>query len=178
MSREMDRLVGRMIEVGALKFGDFILSSGKRSKVYVDVKLASTYPDILEMIASHIAEIAGRMDFDRIACVELGGVPIAVAVSLKLRKPLIIFRKERKDYGLGGDRIGELKEREKVLIVEDVITTGKSALSAARRVEESGGVVKAIVAVVDREESDIEVLSILKLGDLLKAYDGLHSSES
>ncbi len=161
-----ERLVERMIEVGALKFGDFILSSGKRSNVYVDVKLASTYPDILEMIASQIAETVRGMDFDRIACVELGGVPVAVAASLKLGKPLIIFRKERKDYGLGGDRIGDLKEGERVLIIEDVVTTGKSALSVARRVEESGGVVKAIVTVVDREESDVEVLSILKLSDL------------
>lgn len=170
-------LMKRMIEVGALKFGDFTLSSGKKSRVYVDVKLASTYPDILEMIASRIAEIAAGMDFDRIACVELGGVPIAVAASLKLEKPLIIFRKEKKDYGTGGDRIGELREGEKVLIVEDVVTTGKSAISAARRVEESGGVVEAIIAVVDREESDIEVLSLLRLSDLLEAYDRFHTTQ-
>ncbi len=46
-----EALIRRMIEVGALKFGDFVLSSGKRSRVYVDVKLASTFPDILEMIS-------------------------------------------------------------------------------------------------------------------------------
>lgn len=174
----VDELLKRMIEIGALKFGNFTLSSGKKSSVYVDVKLASTYPDILEMITSRIAEAVKGLEFDRIACVELGGVPIAVAASLKLEKPLIIFRKERKDYGTGGDRIGELKEGEKVLIVEDVITTGKSVISAARRVEESGGTVEAIVAVVDREESDIKVLSLLKLSDLLKAYDRFHTSKS
>ena len=174
----VDALVRRMIEVGALKFGDFVLSSGKRSRVYVDVKLASTFPDILEMIAEKMAAKLKGLDFDRIACVELGGVPIAVALSLKLKKPLIIFRKERKEYGVKGDRIGEVKRGERVVVVEDVITTGSSALSAARRVEESGAVVAGIIAVVDREESGKEFMSILKLSDLIKAYNSLQSTES
>jgi len=174
----VDTLVRRMIETGALKFGDFVLSSGKRSNVYVDVKLASTFPDILEMIAEKMAAKLRDLDFDRIACVELGGVPIAVALSLKLKKPLVIFRKEKKDYGAKGDRIGEVRESEKVVVVEDVITTGSSALSAARRVEESGAVVVGIIAVVDREESGKEFMSILKLSDLIKAYDSFQSAES
>lgn len=174
----VDGLVRRMIEVGALKFGDFVLSSGKRSRVYVDVKLASTFPDILEMIAEKMAAKLKGLDFDRIACVELGGVPIAVALSLKLKKPLIIFRKEKKEYGVKGDRIGEVKRGERVVVVEDVITTGSSALSAARRVEESGAVVAGIIAVVDREESGKEFMSILKLSDLIKAYNSLQSTES
>ncbi|MCS7143467.1 MAG: orotate phosphoribosyltransferase [Archaeoglobaceae archaeon] len=163
------RLVRRLIEVGALKFGDFILSSGKRSNVYVDIKLAITYPDILEMIAEGIAEILKRYEFERVACIELGGVPIATAVSLKTRKPLVIFRKEQKSYGLGGDLIGEIKEGEKIVVIEDVITTGKSALSVAERVRKRGGKVATVVAVVDREESGMEFESVLKLSDLIKA---------
>ena len=172
------RLVERMIEVGALKFGDFVLSSGKRSRVYVDVKIASTYPDILNMIADGIAEILGDTEFDKIACVELGGVPIAVATSLKLHKPLVIFRKERKGYGLGGDRIGDIRRGERVVIVEDVITTGKSALSVVRRVEESGGSVVTIITVVDREESGRSYPSLLKLRELLEFHNSLNSAKS
>lgn len=174
----VEALIRRMIEVGALKFGDFVLSSGKRSRVYVDVKLASTFPDILEMISEGMAEKLKDMDFDRIACVELGGVPIAVALSLKMKKPLVIFRKEKKDYGVKGDRIGEVKRGERVVVVEDVITTGKSALSAARRVEESGAGVAAIIAVVDREESGRDFMSLLKLSDLIDAYDSFQSTKS
>ncbi len=173
-----EALIRRMIEVGALKFGDFVLSSGKRSRVYVDVKLASTFPDILEMISEGMAEKLKDLDFDRIACVELGGVPIAVALSLKMKKPLVIFRKEKKDYGVKGDRIGEVKRGERVVVVEDVITTGKSALSAARRVEESGAGVAAIIAVVDREESGRDFMSLLKLSDLIDAYDSFQSTKS
>ncbi|MEM0215128.1 MAG: orotate phosphoribosyltransferase [Archaeoglobaceae archaeon] len=165
----MVSLVKRLIEVGALKFGDFVLSSGKRSNVYVDIKLAVTYPDILEMIAEGIAEILKKYEFDKIACIELGGVPIATAVSLKTKKPLVIFRKEQKSYGLGGDRIGELREGERIVIVEDVITTGKSALSVAERVKKGGAIVTTIVAVVDREESELKFESVLKLSDLIKA---------
>ncbi len=171
-------LIRRMIDVGALKFGEFVLSSGKKSNVYVDVKLASTHPDVLKLISEGIAEIVKDLEFDKIACVELGGVPIAVAASLKLGKPLVIFRKEKKGYGLGEDRIGEIKDGERVLIVEDVVTTGKSALSAAKRVEEAGGRVMAIVAVVDREEGDVEVRSLLKLRELLEAKELANPSKS
>ncbi len=171
------RLLRRMIEVGALKFGDFVLSSGKRSSVYVDVKLASTYPDILDAVSDEICRLLEGVEFDRIACVELGGVPIAVATALKCMKPLVIFRKQKKDYGLGGDRIGDIREGERVVIVEDVVTTGASAMSAAERVEKAGGKVVKIVAVVDREEGKVEVDSVMKLSDLLKAKELLESSE-
>ncbi|MCQ4153908.1 MAG: orotate phosphoribosyltransferase, partial [Archaeoglobi archaeon] len=80
---------------------------------------------------------------------------------------LVIFRKEQKSYGVGGDMIGEIKKGERVAIVEDVITTGKSALSVAERVKRKGGVVATIVAVVDREESELKFDSVLKLKDLV-----------
>lgn len=171
-------LAKKLLEIGALKFGEFTLSSGKKSNVYVDVKIAATYPEILEKIAEGMAEKLEKYDFDRIACIELGGVPIAVALSLKMRKPLVIFRKERKTHGLGGDAIGELKRGEKVVIVEDVVTTGRSAISVAERVKERGGEVVAIIAVVDREESGLKFESLLKLSELIKAKDFLDFSKA
>lgn len=166
----MVNLAEMLIKVGALKFGDFVLSSGKRSNVYVDIKLASTYPEILETISEEISKRL-NFDFDKIACVELGGVPTAVAVSLKVRKPLVIFRKQKKDYGVGEDRIGFVGKGEKFVLIEDVITTGRSARSVIERIEKSGGKVLKVFAVVDREESDLEVESLLKLSDLLKEKD-------
>ncbi|MCX8172275.1 MAG: orotate phosphoribosyltransferase [Archaeoglobaceae archaeon] len=170
-------LVNRLIEIGALKFGNFVLSSGKRSSVYVDIKFASTYPDVLEMIADKISEILRKYQFDKIACIELGGIPIATAVSLKTKKPFIIFRKEHKSYGIEEDLIGEVKEGERVAVIEDVITTGKSALSVAERVKKRGGKVAVIVAVVDREESGLQFESVLKLSDLIKAKNILNSTK-
>lgn len=171
----MDRLVSLMIETGALKFGRFRLKSGRMSDYYVDVKTAFTDPEFLEEVAKRISELPLR--YDRIAGLELGGVPLAVAVSLKKAIPYVIIRKEEKCYGTGGRFVGEVRPAEVVLVVEDVITTGGTTLSGIRAVREAGGVVKDVVVVVDREEGGREAIegegatvhSLLKAGDLLRA---------
>ena len=156
--KKEEMLIRRMKEVGCLKFGEFILSSGKKSNFYIDIKLASTNPDLLELIAEVIDEKVkkAKIDYDKLACVELGGVPLAVAVSLKAKKPFIIFRKTKKDYGVKSDMIGDLQKGDKVLVIEDVTTTGGSAYSVVERVRGKGGEVKAVVVVVDREEGAAE----------------------
>lgn len=165
-------LVEMLKEVGALKFGNFILSSGKKSSVYVDVKSACTHPKVLKIIAELMADKLKKVSFDKIACIEIGGVPLAVALSLETGKPYVIFRKERKDYGLGGDLIGEIKVGESIVVVEDVTTTGKSAFSVVKRVEERGGKVVAVLTVVDREEGAENLIPnlipLLKLSDILR----------
>lgn len=165
-------LVEMLKEVKALKFGEFTLSSGKKSNVYVDIKTACTHPKVLKKIAELMANKLKGIEFDRIACIELGGVPLAVALSLETGKPYAIFRKEKKGYGLGGDLIGEIKVGERVVVVEDVTTTGKSAFSVVKRVEERGGRVVAVLTVVDREEGAENLIPnlipLLRLSDLLR----------
>ena len=134
-----DKLVDMLKDVGALKFGEFILSSGKKSNVYVDIKIACTYPEILRTIAKLMAEKLREIKFDKIACIELGGVPLAVALSLETNKPYVIFRKEKKSYGVGGDLIGTIEQGERIVVVEDVTTTGKSAHSVV------GGLKRGVV---------------------------------
>ena len=164
-------LIQRFREVGALRFGDFILSSGKKSSVYVDVKYACTFPDILEKMANQMAEKLRNVEFDRIACVELGGVPLAVALSLKTGKPYVIFRKVRKDYGVESDVVGEVKAGERVVVVEDVTTTGSSAASVVERVEKRGANVVAVLTVVDRREGAEErlenLMALMRLDELM-----------
>jgi len=164
----MSRLLEMLMTSGAIKKGEFVLSSGKKSSIYVDIKQAVTDPVILDRIGEEMAKKLENVEFDRIACIELGGVPIAVALSLRISKPLIIFRKAKKDYGVQEDRIGKIENGDRVVVVEDVVTTGKSAKSVVERVEKSGGKVVAVVAVVDREESDIKPVSLLKLSEILK----------
>ncbi len=168
----MEELIRMLREVGALKFGEFVLSSGKKSNVYVDVKTACTHPSVLKKITSLMADKVREVEFDRIACVELGGVPLAVSLALQTDKPYVVFRKERKGYGLGGDCIGEITEGDKVVVVEDVTTTGRSAYSVMKRVEERGGVVVAVLTVVDRNEGARELIPnlmpLLELKDLLE----------
>ncbi|WP_456472412.1 orotate phosphoribosyltransferase [Methanocaldococcus sp.] len=146
-------------DVGCIKFGDFILSSGKRSDYYVDIKKAITNPEVLEAIGK---EIAKRVYEDKIAGIELGSVPIASVTSVFSKKPLIIIRKKAKDYGTKSKIEGDLKEGERVLIVEDVTTTGNSVIKAIEKVRKLGGIVERVIVVVDREEGAEENLK--KLG--------------
>ncbi len=169
-----EELAEKLREVGAIRFGKFVLSSGKESNIYVDIKHACTHPVVLEMIAEGMKEIAGSIKFDRIVCVELGGVPIAVALSLKTGKPYAVFRKQKKGYGVKDDLVGCIDEEEKVVVVEDVTTTGGSAASAVERVRARGGVVSAVLTVVDREEGaedmfetlGVKFIPLLKLGEI------------
>ena len=162
-----ERLAKLLKDVGAIKFGDFVLSSGQRSNVYVDVKYACTRPEILRLIAKEMAEKLRGLEFDKIACIELGGVPIAVALSIETGKPYVIFRKRRKEYGLGEDFIGDVREGERFVVVEDVTTTGRSAMSVVERVKGLGGDVVAVLCVVDRGARIDNLIPLLRLDDLL-----------
>ncbi len=164
----MDKLLALLKNSGSIKRGEFTLSSGKKSSIYIDIKQAVTHPEVLDEIASRMAEKLQALEFDKIACIELGGVPVAVALALKMKKPIVIFRKSKKDYGVQEDRIGRIKKGERIVVVEDVITTGKSAGNVIERVEKSGGKVVAVIAVVDREESDLNPVSLLRLSEIIK----------
>ena len=165
-------LVRMLYEVGAVKFGEFVLSSGKKSSVYVDFKKASTNPKILKVFAEELVSKV-NVDFDKIACIELGGVPLAVAVSILTEKSYVIFRKKKKEYGAREDYIGEVERGERFLIVEDVITTGSSAKSVEERLRDLGAEVVAFSCAVDREESDLNPISVLRLSEILEFKDSL-----
>ena len=144
-------------ESGALRFGDFTLVSGKKSPYYVDIKRAITKPEILRAVARGIAKFAHRAD--RIAGVELGAVPIAAAVALETGKPFVMVRKERKDHGTAEDFEGEMNQGDRLLFVEDVVTTGGTLLKAIERMRVAGAQVSEVVAVVDRGEGGKEALA-------------------
>jgi orotate phosphoribosyltransferase len=146
---------------GALKFGSFVLSSGKKSSYYVDKYLFEVSPRILKKISEEIIFRIER-EFDIIAGPEMGAIPLITALSLKTEKPFLIVRKKEKYYGTKSKIEGNLREGDKVLFVEDVTTTGESLLKAIKTVEEAGGIITEVLIVVDREEGAVE--RIKKLG--------------
>lgn len=174
----MTKLCDRLKECGAIKFGDFILASGKKSKNYIDIKKASANPRILKLIAGEIAEKINinSIKADYIGCVALGGVPIAVAVSLETGLPLIIIRKEAKEYGTKGQIVGDFIKNGRVLMVEDVATTGGSVMKAIKLLREEGLLIRNVIVVVDREEGahaaladeGVELTPLIRIRDLLK----------
>jgi len=177
----MTSLPDYLKDCGAIKFGDFTLASGKKSKYYIDIKKASAIPRILKLIASEIAAKIKKnsIDADYIGCVALGGVPIAVAVSLETDLPLIIIRKEAKEYGTKGQIVGDFTKNSRVLMVEDVATTGGSVLKAIRILREEGLIIINVIVVVDREEGarmaladeGVELIPLVRIGDILKGTD-------
>lgn len=144
-----------LTENGAIEFGDFVLASGARSSYYIDIKAATTNPAVLAAIGKAIAE---GWEFDTVAGVAVGAVPIAVAVSLASGRPYAIIRRAEKDHGKDGTIIGEVRDRN-VLLVEDVTTSGGSALYGLEALRHAGAHVDRVVTVVDRETGAHEALA-------------------
>ena len=131
--------------------GDFVLSSGARSHYYFDKYLFETRPSILRRIASFLAELVPPQT-DRIAGPELGAVALATALSLEIGLPFVILKKEPKGHGTARLVEGELYPGEKVVVVEDVISTAAQAIRAANQVSRAGALVLGILGVIDREQ--------------------------
>ena len=148
-------------ECGAIKFGDFTLTSGKKSRYYIDVRKAVTKPKTLRLICDHIVEKMKNhvIEPDYIACVELGGVPIGVLVADRTGLPLVIVRKEVKDHGIKGRLMGDVEKGKTALLLEDVTTTGNSILSAINALRSEGLHVEIVITVVDRQEGAEETIS-------------------
>jgi orotate phosphoribosyltransferase len=157
-------------------YGDFTLASGKKSKYYIDIKKASTNPEVLAIIADEMANLLkGKQRPDRIAGVVLGSVPLAVALSLRTGIPFVMVRKEKKDHGTSKLIEGSLEKGMRVLVVEDVVTSAGSAVYAIDTLRAEGAVVEDILAVVDREEGGKQALEAkdVKLAALVTATEVL-----
>lgn len=138
--------------------GDFLLSAGQRSDYYFDKYLFETRPAILRRLGRFLSELVPP-DTDRVAAPELGAVLLGGAVSMELGLPLVIVKKEAKQYGTARAIEGELHAGERVVVIEDVVTTGTQAIRAARRLADSGAIVNGVVVVLDREEGGEDRMS-------------------
>ena len=146
-----EQLITR-IKQSALLHGNFVLRSGRKSNYYLDKYLFETQPDILAALAKLFAKHVDHT-IDRIAGPELGGVPLATAVALHTSKPMVLIRNAKKQYGTSKQFEGRLEPGDRVLITEDIATSGGQSLEAARllRHECECEVVKIVVA-IDRQE--------------------------
>ncbi|MCL4369752.1 MAG: orotate phosphoribosyltransferase [Chloroflexi bacterium] len=131
--------------------GDFVLSSGRRSRYYFDKYLFETKPQILRPLSKLLAQQM-PMGVDRIAGPELGAVALATAASLETGIPFVIVKKSTKEYGTQRAVEGEIHPGEKVVVIEDVMTTGTQAIVSAEKLRALGVEVLFILGIVDREE--------------------------
>ena len=151
---ELQQLAKRIAEVALLR-GTFTLRSGRTSNYYLDKYLFETQPDVLRALGEHLAEHVDRM-IDRVAGAELGGIPLVSATSMTCGKPSVLIRNQKKGYGTAKQIEGKLEPGDRVILVEDIVTTGGQLLEAAKVLQTSGATVTKIVAVIDRQEGGRE----------------------
>lgn len=148
-----EQLIQRITDSALLR-GEFTLRSGRKSGYYLDKYLFQTQPDILadlaKRFAAKIAALPGKVD--RLAGAELGGIPIVSATSIAADKPTILIRNQKKNYGTAKQVEGRLEPGERVVILEDIATTGGQVLEAAKSLTDLGATIVAIIAVIDRQE--------------------------
>lgn len=141
---------------GIIKFGDFTLASGKKSSYYVDLRLVPSYPHqfrhMIKHLQSLISEQIGFDDIDSIASVPTGGLVIASALAYELVKPLVYVRSQAKEYGTGKLVEGIVKPDMKILLIDDVATTGGSVINGIRELKKSGAKITDAYVIVNRME--------------------------
>lgn len=165
-------LIEALRAADAVQYGEFELSHGGTSDYYVDKYLFETDPHCLELIAEAFAE---KITEPKLAGVALGAVPLVAVTSVETDLPYVIARKKAKEYGTAKRIEGRLDEGEEVVVLEDIATTGNSAIDAVEALREAGAVVNRVLVVVDREEGaserlaehDLELDSIVTASELL-----------
>ncbi len=166
----------RLIDLGALKFGEFTLTSGKKSSYYVDMKGAfAASPELLTEI---VKELSSRASANKVAGVELGAVPLVVATAYARKIPFVIIRKEGREHGVKSPIIGTVNKGEQIDLIEDVVTTGGSVLRAVNLLREAGAVVNRVICVVDREdggsallkENGVDLFPLVRISEVLKDH--------
>lgn len=149
-------LIRRIKEVAFLE-GDFTTRSGKKTNYYIDKYLFETEPDILEALAQELANrFPSPSTYDRIAAPALGAVPLASVLATKVNKPFVIVRKETKGYGTENRIEGHYNKNDRMIMVEDVLTTGGAAISAGEALEANGVTLLKVFGIINREEGAIE----------------------
>ncbi|HPM72544.1 MAG TPA: orotidine-5'-phosphate decarboxylase [Spirochaetales bacterium] len=139
-----------LVETGCFRTGSFTLKSGKLSPFYIDLRRVISDPALLDLVASAYAMTAEGVAYDRIAGIPAAALPLATAASLKLRAPMVWPRMPAKDHGTGVRVEGAFKPGERVLLLDDLITTGASKLEAIQILRGEGLVVEELAVLIER----------------------------
>jgi uridine monophosphate synthetase len=180
ISQGAGELVVALHEIGAFRFGDFVLKDGRHSPFYVDLRLLVSHPKVLARAAHELVACSAGLRFDRIAAIPYAGLPLAIAMCLESDRPLIYPRKEVKDYGTRKRIEGLFQPGERALVVDDVITTGGAKIEAIEPLREAGLLVEDIIVVVDRQQRAEAVLAEhgLRLHRVLRIEEALSCLEA
>lgn len=167
-------LIQLLKECGAIKYGHFILTSGAISDYYVDIKKASTNPKTLKIIAQEMSKYT--KGYDLLAGMELGAVPLVVALSLETGIPYVIVRKYKREHGTKKQIEGNDVTDKNVLVIEDVTTSGGSIVKTIQILRSNNAKIDKALAVVDRgidiieklQQMEIDFIPLVHTNDIIK----------
>ena len=173
-------------ESGAIKFGNFKLSSGKESAYYVDLRLVPSFPHqfrkMVKSLQNLISEKIGLDSFDYIASVPTSGLVIASALAIETVKPLIYIRQKPKDYGTSSLIEGKIPKGSRVVLIDDVGTTGHSLLNAIKALKDAKITIDSAFVIVNRlegakENLEAEKVKLYEITDVLEISNILHNEK-
>ena len=172
-------LADGLLDAGCIKFGEFTLKSGLKSPIYIDLRQIITYPKLLQQVGAAYLPILAQLKFKRLAGLPYAAIPIATAISLAGNYPLIYPRKEVKTYGTKAEIEGEFEPGERVVVIDDLATTGGSKFEAIEKLSGAGLIVKDVVVLVDRQSGAKEALAqagynlyaVLTMGEMLDHWE-------
>jgi uridine monophosphate synthetase len=145
-------LILQLYDLGCIMFGDFVQASGATFPYYVDLRKIISNPQVFSLILTAYADILKTLQFDRIAGIPYGSLPTATGLSMRLSYPMIFPRKEVKAHGTRKVIEGNFCPGETVVVVDDILISGKSAIEGAQKIESAGLKVKDIVVFMDHEQ--------------------------
>ena len=177
-----------LFDIGAVQLGKFKLHSGRKSRIYLDMRLLVSHPQALRQAVSVYRTLLDTLSFDLLAATPLAGLPLGTALCLDMKKPLIYPRKTAKSYGTGKQIEGVWQVGQTAVVIDDLITSGDSILQAIVALKASGLQVNEAAVLIDREQGGIATLQehgyklhaavkVSRLLSILEAHQRISSKE-
>lgn len=174
-----EQLITDLYDIGAIRFGEFTLKTGLVSPIYIDLRITVSYPRILVAIGEALWQTSQSLSFELLCGVPYTALPFATAISIAHDVPMVMRRKEAKQYGTKKIIEGAFTQGQTVLVVEDIVTSGSSIEETMSALRAEGLAAKDAVVLLDREqggnkhlaENGCALRAVITMNDLLRVLE-------
>ena len=178
VSTTIAELARDLVEIECVRFGKFTMKSGRPTPIYIDLRRLVSRPTVLQRAARAYVEVLRGLEFERIAGIPYAALPIATAIALHMDRPLIYPRREAKEYGTRAAIEGDFKRGDRIVVIDDLATTGETKIETIQKLESAGLLVRDVVVLIDREQGATDTLAkagyhmhaVVTLSTLLEAW--------